>query len=121
MLLVSQSQKGEDGLHLIPLDLRLLSNAGDYLSTLASKSTQLRYLLRYVRQVQVQMYSDFKAAQEIPSRFVANVEEALAEEGEWTWVQAAYHLVVTGNCPRTIKEWLVDQLGERVSETPICC
>ena len=114
-LLVFKLQDGDNGLNLIPLDLRLLSNAGNHLSTLASKSTQLRNLLRYIRQVQAQIYGDYKAAQDLPSRFIANIEEPLIEQGEWTWIQAAYHLVVTGNCPNTIKEWLVDQLGERVS------
>ena len=114
-LLVSEPQKGRYGLCLIPIDLRLLSHGGNFLSVLASKSTQLQNLLRYVKQVQIQMYSDFKAALDLPGRFIANVEDSLNEKGEWTWVQAAYHLVVTGNCPTDIREWLVDQLGERVS------
>lgn len=115
-LLVSQPYQNGQQLSLLFLDLRLVSNAGRHLSTLASKSTQLRSLLRYIRQVQIQIYGDFRAAQDLPSRFMANIEESLNEKGEWTWVQAAYHLVVTGNCPDGgVREWLVDQLGERVS------
>ena len=115
-LLVSEPHKGGYGLCLIPIDLRLLSQGGNYLPVLASKSTQLQNLLRYIQQVQIQIYGDFKVALDLPSRFIANVEDSLNEKGEWTWVQAAYHLVVTGNCPTDVKEWLVDQLGERVSK-----
>ena len=60
------------------------------------------------------MYNDFKASQDLPRKFIANIEESLKEQGDCNWMQAAYHLVVTGNCSPEVKEWLVDQLGERV-------
>ena len=60
------------------------------------------------------MHSDFKASQELPSRYIANIEESLQKQADCNWTQAAYHLVVTGNCCPEVKEWLVDQLGERV-------
>ncbi len=115
-LLVSSQVGVEQELHVVPLDLRLISNAGRYLSLLAAKSTQLHNVLRYINQVQRQMYSDFKASQDLPRRFIGNVEEALMEQSDCTWMQAAYHLVVTGNCHPEVKEWLVDQLGERVRQ-----
>jgi len=113
-LLTSNVLSHTEELHVVPLDLRLLSNAGRYLSSLASKSNQLRNILRYIRQVQQQMYSDFKASLDLPERFIATVQEALQEHHDLTWAQAAYHLVVTGDCNPEVKEWLVDQLGERV-------
>lgn len=113
-MLVSTPVGDQEGLHVVPLDLRLLSNAGRYLSLLASKSTQLHNVLRYIHQVQRQMYNDFKASLDLPSRFIANIEESLQEQANCDWMQAAYHLVVTGNCYPQVKEWLVDQLGERV-------
>lgn len=113
-LLVSASVNGAQELLVVPLDLRLISSAGRYLSLLASKSTQLHNILRYVHQVQRQMYSEFKISQDLPTRFIRNIEEALQEKCDCTWVQAAYHLVVTGNCYPPVKEWLVDELGERV-------
>ena len=94
-----------------------MSSTGRYLSLLASKSTQLRNLLRYISQAQKQMYSDFKASQDLPSKFIANLEETLKESSDCTWTQCAYHLVVTGNCQAEVKQWLVDQLGERVRTT----
>ncbi len=126
-MLCSSAVEDQEELHIVPLDLRLLSNAGRYLSLLASKSTQLHNVLRYIYQVQRQMYTDFKASQELPSRFIANIEESLQKQAGCNWMQAAYHLVVTGNCYPGVREWLVDQLGERVrkhfpqySMTAIC-
>ena len=113
-LLVTAKSNGDQELFVMPLDLRLISSARRYLSLLASKSTQLQNILRYIRQVQRQMYSEFKSSQDLPSRFIRNIEETLQEKYDCTWVQAAYHLVVTGNCYPPVKEWLVDELGERV-------
>ena len=104
---------GED-LRIVPIDLYLISRAGRYLSSLASKATQLQNILRYLRQVQKQLHEDFKASQDLPIRLIGNIEEDLKASSDCTWEQAAYHLVVTGNCYPEVKEWLVDQLGERV-------
>ncbi|KAL9064521.1 MAG: hypothetical protein Q9161_008828 [Pseudevernia consocians] len=112
-MLVSTPAGDQEELHIVPLDLRLLSNAGRNLSLLASKSTQLHNVLRYVHQVQQLMCNDFKTSQDLPSKFIANIEESLQERRDCNWMQAAYHLVVTGNCYPEVKEWLVDQLGER--------
>lgn len=101
-------------LFVVPLDLRLVSSAGRYLSLLAAKSTQLHNILRYIQQVEKEMTNEYKAAQELPSKFIRNIEEAVKEKSSCTWVEAAYHLVVTGNCYPEVKEWLVDELGERV-------
>ena len=114
-LLIHSSNASGDKLCLLPLDLRLLSHAGKYLSILASKATQMRNLLRYVHQAQIQLHAELKAALDLPRRFMSNIGEALTEKGDWTWDKAAYHMVVTGQCPDDVKEWLVDQLGERVS------
>lgn len=113
-MLVVESQGDQEEMYVVPLDLRLLFNAGRYLTLLASKSTQLRNVLRYIHQVQGQMYSDFKASQDLPRRFTESIEETLREQSNGNWMQAAYHLVVTGHCYPEVKEWLVDQLGERV-------
>ena len=91
-----------------------ISRAGRYLSALASKATQLQNILRYLRQVQKQLHGDFKASQDLPKRFIGNMEDDLRANSDCTWEQAAYHLVVTGDCYPEVKEWLVDQVGERV-------
>lgn len=104
-----------EGLSLIPIDLRLISVAGRQLSSLASKANQLHCILRYLRQVQRQLHGDFRASQALPKRFILNIEDDLKKKSDLTWEQAAYHLVVTGNCCPEVKEWLVDQIGERES------
>ena len=113
-LVVFNESASQAGLYLVPLDLRLINSTGRYLSLLASKSTQLHNILRYMQQVQRQMYSEFKSSQEMPRRFMQNIEEPLRESLDCSWIQAAYHLVVTGHCYPQVKEWLVDELGERV-------
>ena len=113
-MLVANDSSTQAGLYFVPLDLRLISNAGRYLSLLASKATQLHNILRYMQQVQKQMYNEFKSSQDLPRRFMQNIEEPLQENLDCTWIQAAYHLVVTGNCYPQVKEWIVDELGERV-------
>lgn len=119
-LLISNTHGDHESMNLVNLDMRLLSHAARYISTLASKSTQMRNLLRYIRQVQSQIYGDFRAAIDLPRRFISAIEETLQEKRQWTWVQAACHVLVTGNCPDDVKEWLVDQLGERVSQGADC-
>ncbi len=104
----------ESHLYFIPLDLRFISNSGQYLSLLASKSTQLQHLLRYIHQVQKQIAIEWKTAQDLPSKFMRNINEALHEESQCSWAHAAYHLLVTGNCFPSVKEWLVNELMERV-------
>ena len=120
-LLLANGSATSREIYLVPLDLRLISNTGRYLSLLASKSTQLHNILRYMQQVQKQMYTEFKSSQDLPRRFMQNIEEPLQERLDCTWIQAAYHLVVTGNCYPQVKEWMVDELGERVCMLNIGC
>lgn len=101
-------------LYFLPLDFRFICNSGQYLSLLASRSTQLQHLLRYIQQVQNQLGDEWRAAQDLPAKFMRNIDEALQQECQCSWVQAAYHLVVTGNCFAPVKEWLVNELAERV-------
>ena len=109
-------QNGEE-LFFVPIDLRLIPETGRYLSLLASKSTQLQNLLRYIREAQIQVYNEFKSSQELPHRFIRNIEDTLHQNKQGNFMSATYHLVVTGNCYPSMKEWLVEELGERVCST----
>jgi anaphase-promoting complex subunit 4 len=106
----------ERALELITLDLRFITKSGRYLSLLASKTTQLQNLLRYVGQVQRQIELEWKNAQELPARFLRSVNEDLQEKCQCDFITAIYHLVVTGHCYEPMKEFLVDIVGERVCE-----
>ena len=101
-------------LALVPLTLRFISSAGIYLHLISSKTTQLQNLLQYVHQCLHQIRAYWTHSQDLPSRFMRNIGETLAEKGEGGLVQSLYHLCVTGNCPPAIKEWLVNELTESV-------
>ncbi|TVY29164.1 Anaphase-promoting complex subunit [Lachnellula hyalina] len=104
-----------DSLYFVPMDLRFISASSEYLSLLASRSTNLQNLLRYIHQVQTLMVSEWKSTQELPGRFLRNINETLGESnnGDRNIVQALYHSVATGHTFPAVKEWLVDELAER--------
>jgi anaphase-promoting complex subunit 4 len=102
-------------LHILALDLNFIpATAPYYLPILASKSTQLQNLLRYLAQIQTQLAFEVKSAFELPSKYLRNINESLAEHADGAgFVTAAYHLIVTGECIPQLREWLVDEVGER--------
>jgi anaphase-promoting complex subunit 4 len=112
LLMKSSDSKG--GLYFVPMDLRFISASSEYLSLLAFRSTALQNLLRYINQVQSLMASEWKATQELPGRFLRNINETLGEKGNRDIVQALYHSVATGHTFPEVREWLVDELAERV-------
>ncbi|RFU31034.1 hypothetical protein B7463_g5333, partial [Scytalidium lignicola] len=108
--------KGEDSSHTIyfvPMDLRFVSVSSKYLPLIASRSTALQNLLRYIHQVQVSMINEWKSTQDLPSRFLRNINETLGESNNRDIVQALYHSVATGHTFQPVKEWLVDELTDR--------
>lgn len=114
LLASSASEKTQAPLDLVTLDLRFITKSGRYLSLLASKTTQLQNLLRYIGQAQRQIEMEWKNAQELPARFLRSVNEDLQEKCQCDFVTAIYHLVVTGHCFEPMREFLVDIVGERV-------
>ncbi|KAL8733147.1 MAG: hypothetical protein Q9166_002339 [cf. Caloplaca sp. 2 TL-2023] len=112
-ILASTTSNDPQVLHVIPFDLRLISIAGRQLSFLASKVTELHSLRSYIHQALEQIHNEIRTSQDLPTRFMRNINETLLEKSDCTWVNAAYHLVVTGHCYPEVKEWLVDELGER--------
>lgn len=104
-------------LEIVPMDLSFAASSPINLSLLASKLTTLQKLLRYVRQCLLHMQVEYKNTRELPSRFLASVQEDLesAENGPRDIVSALYHTLVTGHTYEAVREWLVDSLAERVS------
>ena len=100
---------------LIPLYLKFLQSAGVHLQLIESKTAQLETLVQYIGECLLAMYHHWNHAQELPGKFMSLINETLEEGDNPTLVQCFFHLAVTGNCPPIIKEWLVDQLAERVS------
>ncbi|KAK2762196.1 hypothetical protein FQN54_001205 [Arachnomyces sp. PD_36] len=112
-LMVSAPTNTTSQLRLVTLDLRFITKSGRYLSLLASKTTLLQNLLRYINQIQRQIQLEWKNAHEIPGRYMRNINEDLEEKCHSDFVTAAYHLLATGDCSETLREFLVDQVGER--------
>ncbi|KAJ4589846.1 hypothetical protein HRR82_000247 [Exophiala dermatitidis] len=100
--------------HLVSLDLNFIPQTGRYLVLVARKATMLGNLLRYITQIHMQLASEVKAAFDLPSRFLRNINEFLAEEDQdANFLTAATHLLATGDCRPRLREWLVDEVGER--------
>ncbi|EFW18783.1 hypothetical protein D8B26_005595 [Coccidioides posadasii str. Silveira] len=111
--LFATNPRESERLWIFSLDLLFITKSGRYLSVLASKVTQLQNLLRYIKQVQTQIHLEWKNAQDLPGRYLRNINEDLQEKLMCDFVTAAYHLAVTGDCFEPLKEFLVDQVGER--------
>lgn len=106
--------------YLVPVDLTFIHSSPINLSLLASKTTTLQNILRYIKQTQVHMVGEWKSTRELPARFMAGIQEDLQKLPKCrTIVQALYHTVVTGHVYEPVKEWLVDSLAERVR--PLQC
>ncbi len=104
-----------DRMYFATMDLPFISTSSKYLSLLASRSTALQDLLRYINQAQVSMTSEWKSTQDLPGKFLRNINETLQNKGNRNIVQALYHSVASGHTFPEVKEWLVDELSERVS------
>jgi anaphase-promoting complex subunit 4 len=104
----------DKSVHLVGLDMTFIPQTGRNLSLVARKATQLENLLRYLLQIQLQLSAEVKAAFDLPARFLRNINESLAEnDAESDFAFAAHHLVITGECEPRLKEWLVDEVGDR--------
>ncbi|OTB05018.1 hypothetical protein M426DRAFT_22367 [Hypoxylon sp. CI-4A] len=102
--------------YLVPMDLTFIHSSPENLSLIASKTTTLQKLLRYVKQVQMHMMHEWQSTRELPARFLNSINETLRESGNYGEMeigQAIYHTVVTGHTFPEVREWLVDQLAER--------
>jgi len=121
-LLLLRPQVGDGTtLQLVPMNLGFLDDSPVNLSLLASKTTTLQNLIRYLRLTQSQIISEWHTTRELPQRFMASVQEDLKKppNGNLTITQALYHTVVTGHVFPAVQEWLVDTIGDRVSVNPL--
>ncbi|KAK3357076.1 anaphase-promoting complex, cyclosome, subunit 4-domain-containing protein [Lasiosphaeria hispida] len=115
VLLLRPQGGNPTSLYVTPMDLTFVHYSPVNLSLLASKMTTLQNLLRYMKQTQSHMVSEWKSTRELPGRFLNAVKEDLEKmpKGPVTIVQALCHTVVTGHVFPPLKEWLVDSLAER--------
>ncbi|GAO16407.1 hypothetical protein UVI_02047740 [Ustilaginoidea virens] len=114
-LIFAEEEAEPQTLHLVPMDLSFISSSAINLSLLGTKLTTLQKLLKYVRQAQQHMQTEWKGTRDLPSRFLRNVQGDLEKlhSGPRGIVPALYHTVVTGHAYEPLREWLVDSLAER--------
>ncbi|RKF57000.1 Anaphase-promoting complex subunit 4 [Golovinomyces cichoracearum] len=105
-----------ENIYFVAMDLRFISAPGGNLSLLASRSTALQNLLRYIHQVQLLLITEWKSTRELPSKFLRNINEKLGEKYQCDIVQALCHSLATGHIFQSVKEWLMDEVSERVGQ-----
>lgn len=117
LLLRPSAEQECKAMYLVPMDLRFVSHSPVNLCLLASKTTTLQKLLRYIKQAQTHIVNEWQSTRELPSRFLSFIHEDLqkTKSGPKNIVQALYHTVLTGHIHQLVREWLVDSVGERVS------
>lgn len=79
-----------------------------------SKTAQLRDIFVYLQQSVTHLEQEWKTHTDLPSRFMRNINETLAEKNEGTLDQNMYVLAMMGQFNPTMTEWLADELAERV-------
>jgi anaphase-promoting complex subunit 4 len=116
-LLLRPQARDDTALYLVPTNLAFLDHSPANQALLASKTTTLQNLVRYLKLAQSHIVSEWKSTRELPKRFMASVEDDLKKmpNGDMTITQALYHTVVTGHVFPPVQEWLVDTVAERVS------
>lgn len=121
LLLRPSAEQECKAMYLVPMDLRFISHSPVNLCLLASKTTTLQKLLRYIKQAQTHIVNEWQSTRELPSRFLSFIQEDLqkTKSGPKDIVQAMYHTALTGHIHQPVREWLVDSVGERVSDLEI--
>jgi len=72
-------------------------------------------LTDYMRHCIVCIRTTWTTCQDLPTRFIKNINDTLAEEMTVGVVAALFHLAVSGDCFAPVKEWLTSELSDRVN------
>lgn len=96
------------------ISLHGLWKSYEFLDSVFKASASLNALTEYIVQTILCIRSVWTSSQDLPSRFMGNIIESLSSAAELDLVSALYQLAVTGYCIAPLKEWLVDELGDRV-------
>jgi anaphase-promoting complex subunit 4 len=96
------------------VDLLFIQQFGQYLFQLASTSTRVQALIRYLREAITSIEAEFKTMNDLAQRYVGILNED-AEKISSTVTLELFEFLVTGTPSEILKEWLVDTVTERVS------
>ncbi|KAK4983275.1 hypothetical protein LTR50_007326 [Elasticomyces elasticus] len=108
-----QSSPQTHALCLSFTDIPLGRSSGLQLHLIASKTTQMENIVRYIVGTIRCMVCDYSTGTILPSRFIENINETLAENEQGTLDLNLLHLALTGDCSAVFHEWLKVDLGER--------
>lgn len=95
-------------------DIPLMTSGGSHLHSIVSGTAKVRDLSAYISYSIICAKCTWTKHTTLPSRFMENINETLAEKKEGSLDGNLYHLAMTGNFTPTILEWLKDELAERV-------
>jgi anaphase-promoting complex subunit 4 len=104
----------QEQLGLIPISLRFLKSVGRNVHFIDFKTAQLEMLVQYIGECVFVIFNHWKHARDLPRRFQQNITEVLTEKKKPTLMQSLYQLAATGRCTKFVKEWLTDEVAERV-------
>lgn len=97
------------------MDILFIQQFGQYLFQLASTSTKVTALLRYMRETVIALETEFKTMNDVTHRFVSIIDEDLQKEGTDIELEF-FEYLVTGLPSSNLKKVLLDVLPERVSD-----
>jgi len=110
-LLISEHKTGN--LLFSTMDILFIEQFGQYLFQLASTSTRVQALIRYMRETVTSIATEFKTMNDLAQRYISIVDEDLEKVGSEAALEF-YEFLATGGPSPTLREWLVDVLTERV-------
>ncbi|KAH8153432.1 uncharacterized protein LAJ45_02244 [Morchella importuna] len=94
------------------MDILFIQQFGQYLFQLASTSTRVQALLRYIQEAVVALETEFKTMNDLAQRYVSIIDEDVRKQGSEVSLEF-FELLVTGVPSEVLREWLVDVLTER--------
>jgi anaphase-promoting complex subunit 4 len=95
------------------MDILFVQQFGQYLFQLASTSTKVQALIRYMRETVTAIETEFKAFNDLSQKYVSLIDEDAQKAGSDVGLEL-FEFLVTGGPSPTLKEWLTDVLTERV-------
>jgi anaphase-promoting complex subunit 4 len=110
-LLIEEPESGR--LLFATMDILFVQQFGQYLFQLASTSTKVQALIRYMRETVTAIETEFKAFNDLSQKYVSLIDEDAQKAGSDVGLEL-FEFLVTGGPSPTLKEWLTDVLTERV-------
>lgn len=94
------------------MDILFIHQFGQYLHQLASTSTKVTALMRYMHETVVSLQTEFKTMNDLSDRFVSIIDEDLQKDCSEIGLEL-FEYLVTGIPSSTLKKVLLDVLPER--------